>query len=63
MKKFELTLIHRNLNECFTLRSENKIEADDMIHLLSQFQLVVASVTREIMEDEIRQSEDDDIPF
>ena len=61
MKKFTLTLLVKNseLNE--------RIEADDIIELLSKFPFVIASVVKKVAEnDELMKrikENDDEIPF
>jgi len=57
-KQFTLTLITD------TPRSIDKVESDDLVHLLSQFQFVLISVIKKIQQHErISGIVDDDIPF
>ena len=61
--QFELNLTYRNNKE---LVSFDKIEADDLVSLLSQFIIVIANVQRKIVERieaETGRRVDDDIPF
>lgn len=57
MKQFTLTLI---INEPRTI---DKIEADDLLELLSQFLLVIARANKLIESHIERHTVDDDIPF
>jgi len=56
-KQFELTLVWRNTG--FEPKSIDKVEGDDLVELLSQFLMVLASVNRKMMAERI----DEDIPF
>lgn len=61
--QFELNLTYRNGKE---LVSFDKIEAEDLVSLLSQFIIVIANVQRKIVERieaETGRSIDDDVPF
>lgn len=63
MKQFELTLTRYELDK---IQSFNKIEADNLVDLLSQLQLVIICIQREIYEDQLlrlRYESNDDIPF
>jgi len=72
MKQFELTLVV--LNKDFDIEAKpgarpmiqsiDKIEANDLVHLLSQFTFVLLNIQRKIYEDEIGNIRiDDDISF
>lgn len=60
---FELLLTHRK--EDGTLISYNRVVADDIIQLLSQFNMLIAMIQRQQNEKIIQelQLKDDDIPF
>lgn len=59
-KQFELTLVWRNTE--FQPKSIDKVEGDDLVELLAQFLVVLASINRRMMAEHPR-SIDDDIPF
>lgn len=64
-KAWELTLYHRNPDNDFSVKSWNKIEADDIIQLLAQFMVLLASIQKKETDailNELR-LKDDDIPF
>lgn len=64
MKQFELTLVWRDSNT--KIKSIDKIEADNLIHLLSQFNMMVLMIQQKIADEEINEFKkviDDDIPF
>lgn len=63
MKTFELTISHRSGD--FKPISVNKIESDDLVHLLCQFNLIIVGILREMHEmDPLREiSNMDDVPF
>lgn len=69
LTKYELTLVHRSTREgsnSFTAHRIERVEADDIISLLAQFQLVIASVLKaeyELIIQELRIGKDDDLPF
>ncbi len=65
IKKFELTIVHRIVPDrgMVEVKSVNKIEADDLIELLGQFPVLVASLIREVKEIESTSKYDDEIPF
>jgi hypothetical protein len=69
MKMFELTIAVRNVSpDKWTPRSIHRIEADDMIELCAQLQLLLVTIQRDLHEEEVealrRESiPDDDIPF
>lgn len=54
MKQFTLTLITMDP------RVIDRVEADDLVHLLAQFLLVIATVQERLEKPELT---DDDIPF
>ena len=60
-KKFELTLVCR-AGDKFELQSINKVEADNMVELTSQFLIVVAQVMQELHAREIAELHDN-FPF
>ncbi len=66
MKMFELTITVGGGS--WTPRSINRIEADDMIELCAQLQLLLVTLQRELHEEEVEalrreSTPDDDIPF
>lgn len=67
MKKFELTLIERDLSRDFQLKSSDRIEADDLMQLLMQLTFIINNINRRQLEEEIRKvtsdANTDDIPF
>jgi hypothetical protein len=64
-KEWELTLYHRIPDPDFRVKSWNKIEADDIVQLLAQFQILLAQILRQENESVINElrMKDDDIPF
>lgn len=60
MKQFELTLVWTEQDK---FKSMDKIEADDLVHLLSQFMFVIVNLQRKINEEKTDELRDDDIPF
>jgi hypothetical protein len=65
-KAWELTLYHRNTDgPNFEVKSWNRIEDDDIVKLLSQFQILLAQMLRQENEEIIKELTltDDDIPF
>jgi len=66
MKQFELTLVRRDVtNSINPFLSLDKIEADDLVHLLSQLLFVIVNLQNKIHKEqmELRGVIDDDIPF
>jgi len=66
MKQFELTLTRRDVtNPIHPFLSLDKVEADDLVHLLSQFLLVIINMQNNLHKEqmELRGVIDDDIPF
>lgn len=62
--KFELTFVVRNPNDSFRFQSSDIIKSDDLIHLLSQFMMVLVRVQKDVFEQEKRSYEGaDDVPF
>ena len=63
MKQFEITLVYRSSSK--RIQVIDKIESDDIIQLLSQFNLAIVNLQRTIHEEEILalRIENDDIPF
>lgn len=63
MKRFELNMTSRRENG--SLLSFDKIEADDLVQLMTQFVLVIAGVARGLLEEAklANQLRSDDIPF
>ncbi len=57
---FELQLTYRHEGKFV---SHDKIVGKDLVSLLSQFQLVLANVSRRLVENAGRPNDDDDIPF
>lgn len=73
-KEFELTLVWREMHnpdpKAFGYAKDiHKIEADDLVQLMTQFVLVIANVQRRLSDDKIQRAisgtrlVDDDIPF
>lgn len=61
--KYELTVTCRSGDDLpFSANSFDRIIADDLVSLLSQFIILVASLHRREMEEHGRPS-DDDVPF
>lgn len=64
MKQFELTILTRDLNSLNTFETKiiqiDKIESDDLIHLLTQFNYIILDLQRKLYK---KQVIDDDIPF
>jgi len=65
MKRFELTLVERDLSRDFQFKSSDRIEADNLAQLLMQLTYVINNINRRQLEEEIRKvtSNNDDIPF
>lgn len=70
MKQFELTLVrHNTMPGEFKILSLDKIEADDLVQLMTQFALLIAVITRKLSEEAVEKManevslRDDDIPF
>jgi len=63
MKLFEITIVYRPSSK--RIQVIDKIESDDIIQLLSQFNLVIVNLQRTIHEEELLalRIENDDIPF
>ena len=65
-KAWELTLYHRNPDgPNFEVKSWNRIEDNDIVKLLAQFQILLAQMLRQENEEIIKELTltDDDIPF
>lgn len=60
MKKYELTLLVRDPIDPMKFLTRETVISDDMVHLLSQFLLVI---TRVLKLEKDRDVVDDDIPF
>lgn len=62
MKVFEIDITYRPNGE---FKSLDKIEADDLLQLVAQFNFVILNLQRKIHLDEIQklQLNNDDIPF
>jgi len=63
MKQFELTLVVRKPDGKF--ESMDKIEADDLVQLVCQLNLVIITIQRKMHEEYLlgMRMENDDIPF
>lgn len=60
--KYEITLIIRNEDK---FESLDKIQADDLLHLVSQFMFVILNIQRKEHSNELSRLrlDNDDIPF
>jgi hypothetical protein len=67
MGKYELTLLVRDSNDETKFQSKDTVVSNDMVHLLSQFLLVVARVLKFERDRDVTEAKyalsDDDIPF
>jgi hypothetical protein len=64
-RHFELKLSYRSDNTSFTCDAVDVIMADNLVSLLSQFNVLIGSLHHRILEEEKieRRVIDDDIPF
>mgnify|MGYP006887610525 CR=1 FL=1 len=60
-KKYELTLLVRDSKDPTKFLTKETVISDDMVHLLSQFMLVITRVLK--LEKNRDVADDDDIPF
>jgi hypothetical protein len=65
IRKFELTLAIKTEDNKFDVNSFDKIMADNLVSLLSQFMVLIGSIHNRILDEEriARGVVDDDIPF
>lgn len=65
--KYELTLLVRDSSDPTKFQSRDTIHSEDMVHLLSQFLLVVTRVLKTERDRDVMEAKygppDDDIPF
>lgn len=61
--KYELTLASKGTRNDFSVDSYDRIVADNLVSLLSQFIVLVASLHRRELEEAGATPNDDDIPF
>ena len=63
MSKYELTLCHKTERSGFGVDSYDRIIADDLVSLLSQLIIIIATLHRQELEESSVRRNDDDIPF
>lgn len=62
-KKFELTLTVRDENNKFQPISFDKIEDNNLVSLTLQFNIVIMSIHKKLVDKELENKIDDNIPF
>lgn len=62
-KKFELTLTVRDENNKFQPISFDKIEDNNLVSLMLQFNIVIMSIYKKLVDKELENKIDDNIPF
>jgi len=62
--KFELTLVCKVEGPTSDMHSIDMVVADDLVHLLAQFMILIVTVQRRVIQTETdRRVIDEDIPF
>lgn len=66
LKRFEITLVYRDEEKAFHAKSIDKVEADSLMQLITQFNFILIALTERIKQEAIDKEKNidwDDIPF